>query len=734
MGWKPIHLWLGLFAGTLALVLGLTGSLLAIDPVSHALQAPAKNEISVAELVQRVSDHLSGVEQIRRLPSGTIVVYSFDGDQARADRIDPSDGSVLGSYQPSALPRWVKNLHRTLLLGDAGRWGAATIGLAMLFISISGLILLLRRMGGWRRIGGRVRGTLAQRIHVLTGRVLLAVLLVTSVTSLYMSATTLGLIELDSRPDPNVISTVTGGAELPAAQLPALQNQALPDLSKLSFPDPQDPESVWEIATAGGEGWIDRYSGEMLLWRDIGRAQRIYDWALLLHTGEGAWPWALVLGLTGAAILLFWLSGIVIWRQAHQNRPRIAANSPLGEAQTLIFVASESGSTWAFAEALHRALVAGGHRVHSAPLEQFQIGPATRRVFVLAATYGDGQAPAHAGNALSRIAQQQAQDIPVTVLGFGDRQFPAFCAFAEDIDRLLRRQGWPELLPLERIHQQSAQQFALWIEALSTALDEPLTIDYRPRVPRTTALRLVARREYQGRDGQQAAILHFEWPAQSGWQRILGRGLGQFTAGDLIGIVPPGSAVPRYYSLASGSKDGFVEICVRRVPEGLCSNYLLDMQLGGEIPAFIRTNPSFALPRSRRPVLLIGAGTGVAPLAGFIRRNDRHVQMHLWFGTRDPACDYYFGSEIERWRDEGRVTSVQTTFSRVPEGGGYVQDALRRDAGRVRELLAKGALVRVCGSRPMAHSVVQVLDDILGDMGLSVAKLKQRERYAEDLF
>jgi len=80
------------------------------------------------------------------------------------------------------------------------------------------------------------------------------------------------------------------------------------------------------------------------------------------------------------------------------------------------------------------------------------------------------------------------------------------------------------------------------------------------------------------------------------------------------------------------------------------------------------------------------------------------------------------------------VTSVRTTFSRVPEGGGYVQDALRRDAGRVRELLAKGALVRVCGSRPMAQSVVQVLDDILGEMGLSVAKLKQRERYAEDLF
>lgn len=734
MGWKRIHRWLGLVAGTLALVLGLTGSLLAVDPVWHAWQTPRTSDASVAVLVQRVSDHISGIEQIRRLPSGTIVVYSFDGNQARADRIDPGDGSVLGPYQPSALPRWIKNLHRTLLLGDAGRWGAAAIGLAMLLISISGLILLLRRMGGWRQIAGHVRGTLVQRIHVLTGRVLLAVLLITSITALYMSATTLGLIELDAEPDPYVISTMTGGSGLPGAQLPALQTLPLQSLQKLSFPDPEEPEGVWEISTTDGEGWIDRYSGDMLVWRDTGLAQRIYDWALMLHAGEGIWPWAVVLGLTGASVLLFWLSGILVWWQARQKRPRIVTNSPLDQADTLIFVASEGGSTWAFAEALHSALVAGGHRVHSAPLELFQPGPATRRIFVLAATYGDGQAPAHAADALSHISRQEARDVPVAVLGFGDRQFPAYCAFAEDLDRVLHERGWPELLPLERIHQQSAQQFALWSEALSQALGEPLAIDYRPRVPRTTALRLVARREYVGCDGQRAAILRFEWPPQSAWQRVFGHGLDRFSAGDLIGIVPPDCAVPRYYSLASGNKDGFVEICVRRVPGGLCSNHLLDLQPGEEIYAFIRPNPGFALPRSNRPVLLIGAGTGVAPLAGFIRRNDRHVPMHLWFGSRDPERDYYFSSDIERWRNEGRVATVQTAFSRIPDGGGYVQDALRRDAARVRELLAKGALVRVCGSRPMAHSVVQVLDDILGGMGLSVAQLKKRERYAEDLF
>jgi len=194
-----------------------------------------------------------------------------------------------------------------------------------------------------------------------------------------------------------------------------------------------------------------------------------------------------------------------------------------------------------------------------------------------------------------------------------------------------------------------------------------------------------------------------------------------FAAGDLIAIVPPGSPVPRYYSLASGSADGFVEICVRHLAGGVCSTFLLGLQPGEQVQAFIRENPGFALPASRRPVLLIGAGTGVAPLAGFIRRNERRVPMHLWFGARDPARDYYFRPEIERWQAEGRVASVRTAFSRVPDGGGYVQDALRRDAGRVRELVSRGALVRVCGSRPMAHDVAEILNQILSALRLSVA-------------
>ncbi|WP_312301824.1 PepSY domain-containing protein [Diaphorobacter nitroreducens] len=725
MVWRQIHRWLGLVAGALALVLGITGTLLALDPLRNAWQAasPAQ-DLPVATLVQRIQASVPGAEEIRHLPSGGIVVHAFDNGQAQALRVDPADGRVLGGYEPSLLPRWVKNLHRSLLLGDAGRMTAAVVALAMLVLSVSGLVLLLRRMGGWRQLAGPVRGTLAQRLHVLAGRVILLVLAVSAAAALVMSAATFGLLPLDAVAEPDVASVQGSQAALRADQLPLLQELRVQDLRKLNLPAADDPQDTWRVITAQGQGWVDRYSGQTLAWQDATAAQRVHDWALLLHTGEGAWVWALVLGVMGASIPLFWITGVVLWWQARRSRPRMANNSPLAQADSLVFVASEGGTTWGFAQALHAALVATGQRVHTTALEHWRVPPTARQVYVLAATYGDGQPPAHAARALDAITRQPVTGAQVTVLGFGDRQFPAFCAYAEALEQALRAQGWPSLLPLERIHQQSAQEFARWGRALSQALGLRLQIDYQPRLPRTVALTLAARQDFPGGAGEPAAILRFALPA---------RGLPRFAAGDLIGIVAPGQAVPRYYSLASGTRDGFVEICVRHMPGGVCSSHLHALQAGDSVQAFIRSNPGFVLPAGRAPVLLIGAGTGVAPLAGFIRDNTRHRPMHLYYGARHPERDFYFGTELQSWQADGRLAGLHTTFSRTP-GGGYVQEILRRDATQVLALIAQGALVRVCGSRAMAQGVAQVLDALLGPQGQSLAQLKEQGRYAEDLF
>ena len=97
MSWKAIHRWLGLTLGTLAVVLGISGAILAIDPVQQAWQAPAApGALPVATLVERVAGSVPSAEEIRRLPSGAIVVFSFDGDQPQASYVDPAAGGCWG--------------------------------------------------------------------------------------------------------------------------------------------------------------------------------------------------------------------------------------------------------------------------------------------------------------------------------------------------------------------------------------------------------------------------------------------------------------------------------------------------------------------------------------------------------------------------------------------------------------------------------------------------------------
>ncbi|MGO8658666.1 flavodoxin domain-containing protein, partial [Rhizobium ruizarguesonis] len=60
--------------------------------------------------------------------------------------------------------------------------------------------------------------------------------------------------------------------------------------------------------------------------------------------------------------------------------------------------------------------------------------PMARRVILLAATYGDGAAPASAMGFIERFERTPAKPgLPLAVLGFGDRSFPAFCGFAAEI-------------------------------------------------------------------------------------------------------------------------------------------------------------------------------------------------------------------------------------------------------------------------------------------------------------
>jgi sulfite reductase (NADPH) flavoprotein alpha-component len=176
-----------------------------------------------------------------------------------------------------------------------------------------------------------------------------------------------------------------------------------------------------------------------------------------------------------------------------------------------------------------------------------------------------------------------------------------------------------------------------------------------------------------------------------------------------------------------------VEIVVRKHPGGLCSGQLMALETGQTVRAFLRRNPAFRPGRGSVPLILIGAGTGVGPLAGIIRANARRRPIHMFFGMRRPESDFLYRDQMAAWRADRRLARLVTAVSRGARPH-YVQDALRAEAFEVSRLILQGARVMVCGGREMAVGVADALADILAPVGLSPAVLKVEGRYVEDVY
>ncbi len=739
---RKLHSLLGLIAAVLALVLGISGAILSLDPALERLDAtvPANGQISVATLAGRVARYYPDAEQIQRTPSGSVIVYYSRDGKPGIDRVDPLTGQGIAPHAPPVFSRWLKSLHRSLLLDTPGRAVTGLTALIVLVLCVSGALLLVKRLGGWRHLANPLRGDVNQRWHAQVGRVVVTGLLLSTLTGLYMSAATFSFVPDGMQNEPDFPAKVAAGSPAPVTTLSALRATDLNDLRELVYPAPNDAADVYSLRTAQGDGYVDPANGTLLSYQPHNGTRSAYELIYQMHTGEGLWWFGLLLGVCALSMPLMSITGALTSWERRQSMPRLVENSPAQSADTVILVGSESNSTWGFATALHDALRQAGLRVHTGPMNELASEyRKAQRLFILTSTYGDGDPPSSANQFLSRLAKTRVSpQTGFAVLGFGDRQFPQFCKFAKDTHAALLAKGWHALLSLETVDRQSAQAFTRWGESVGTLIGRELTLVHAPTRPKTQRFTLLERVDYGEAVHAPTSVLRFSSVAIPGIRGRLARLMGgnrlpHFEAGDLVGIVPPGSTIARFYSLASKSGDGILEICVRKVTDGLCSEFLHGLQPGDTMEAFVQLHPDFRPATGKAPIILIGSGTGIGPLAGFIRNNTGKHPMYLYWGGRDPASDFLYEPELNGYLADGRLTSLHAAFSRVKVGA-YVQDRVLDDAERLRQLMQSDGQILVCGGREMAKNIVQALDEILAPLKLSVQTLRTQGRYREDVF
>lgn len=200
----------------------------------------------------------------------------------------------------------------------------------------------------------------------------------------------------------------------------------------------------------------------------------------------------------------------------------------------------------------------------------------------------------------------------------------------------------------------------------------------------------------------------------------------KLSAQQLVDWLRPLSA--RQYSIASSETASPEEVHVLvkqveyeyrgRVHGGVCSTRLAQAESGEQLGISIKQNASFKLPENPdTKVIMIGAGTGVAPFRSFLfEREAQGITGNSWlfFGEQRFQTDFLYQVEWQQFLKTGVLEKMDVAFSRDQAEKIYVQHRIVEQAESVYQWLESGAHLYVCGDmNHMAKDVHQALIEVI---------------------
>jgi len=184
---------------------------------------------------------------------------------------------------------------------------------------------------------------------------------------------------------------------------------------------------------------------------------------------------------------------------------------------------------------------------------------------------------------------------------------------------------------------------------------------------------------------------------------------------------------------------------------GVASQWLTTKVKAGATVLAKQRPSALHLPEKDVPIIMVGAGAGVAPFRGFweeLQRGKQQAPTALFFGCRHPEQDWLFKQEMNGAVKQAAtgcaalqrvqanlvkkpLTALFTAFSRPGDGktGQYVQDQLKAQSRSVKHWMEKmNGVVYICGSSAMGNGTLDVLSEVLEGGRESVDALRQEGR------
>ncbi|MCX5512933.1 nitric oxide synthase [Kaistia algarum] len=443
-----------------------------------------------------------------------------------------------------------------------------------------------------------------------------------------------------------------------------------------------------------------------------------------IHEGiwAGAWSGALNFGIS-VVLLALTVTGFLSWfrRWRREGRPV----GTMAGGKWLIVHASQTGTAARLAEATARVFSAAGIQAVSAPLGSLSPAALARyaKVLVIAATTGEGEIPDPARRFWRQLTPGSARGVHFAMLGLGDRSYEHFCGGAETLRSAFLAAGASEFAPFMRADRDPAPVWNDWmaklgeiagIEARSQVVGED-----EPSKPLT--LTLTDRRRLDHPEAGET---------QETWAIVLTSDTDlAFRPGDLLRLIPAPGQRPRSYSVGSSSRvdPRLIELTVRlhqwQEADGgsgygeMSARLIRSLPTGEELRGRLEAHADFNPPADPSwPIVMIGAGSGVAPFPGFLaerQASGRAGPAWLFYGNRHRRADFLWQDRFETALQSGALTRLDTAFSRDP-GGLRIPAQIEAAGDELRRWLKEdGAVVYICGRREMARDALTALGKVL---------------------
>lgn len=702
--WRYSHLALAITSFVFVFLATITGIVLAFQPISEQIQPFKIDGIEHLNVEQTVATFKKQYPEI--------ITIEVDANQFVSASVITKDGKSLNGYfnpknasflgekpEVSNLFKFTTNLHRSLFLKGVGRFFVGLGSFLLFLIAVTGSILIIKRQSGIKKFFAKVvNEDFAQYWHVILGRLSLIPILIITLTGVYLSLLKFDVIE-EKKEKHTIDFQTTAEVEI-KPETSVFKTTTLDHVETLEFPFSTDEEDYFTLKLKNKELLVHQYSGQVLSEVKNPIVTFLSNWSLVLHTGKGSILWSIILLIACINILFFIYSGFKMTIDRRKKTVIPKNKFTKDNADIVILVGSETGSTYHLATAFFKALLDKGNRVFISDLNSYTSYKSASQLIVLTSTYGEGEAPINAKKFLTLLnTVKQERLIHYAVVGFGSLQYPEYCKYAQLVDANLQvhKQFQPNM-ELFKIHNQSETEFKNWATKWNNIVASGLDIANLKvsNKPRKEQLFTVVNKTETNIDNTFLITLKPNKKLK-------------FKSGDLLSVIPKKDKIERLYSI--GKIDGNIVISVKKHEFGVCSNYFYNLKKNAQIKAVINKNSNFNVPKKAQSVIFISNGTGIGPFLGMIQQS-KPITKHLFWGGRTQQSLKLYKNTIDSSLKNNTLTSFNVALSQETSDKVYVQDILEKQYTIIADVLNTKGVIMICGSIAMQNQVLEVLNKI----------------------